>query len=439
MKATKLWCAPLSILALSISLCLPALAVRRTAAATGQVAITLDIQVANPKGQDPATYHIVQAFMKQNPTITVNLIGEPTDTHSQKMQLAAQAGTLPDMFWVLPAPALQLQQAGNLLDLTNIFSARGLSSRFAPNIINAFRDKGHQYGIPQQLLVTGLWYNRALFTKYGLQPPSSAPTATTFADLEKDVRVFKQHGIITIAQGAKDPFSVWAFLTMLARFGYFQKIAALKSHHASYNNPDFLHLYQDIDALRTLGAFPPNITTNDYFQSVQMFLDGKAAMVDAGAWETARMQSSPIANSVGFWWGPTFANGVGNQRVSMMVPTAPLVVSAAIKNDAAKYQAVAKFIDFYTSKQAAQIMIDNGLPPIIKGVRVVASHKNPVFASVLAQMNAPGWTSAVNQPDLVVSTQIGSAMYDSIYGVMDGIYTPVQALNKVDAAFQQSH
>jgi hypothetical protein len=96
-----------------------------------------------------------------------------------------------------------LQQAGNLLDLTNIFSARGLSSRFAPNIINAFRDKGHQYGIPQQLLVTGLWYNRALFTKYGLQPPSSAPTATTFADLEKDVRVFKQHGIITIAQGRK--------------------------------------------------------------------------------------------------------------------------------------------------------------------------------------------------------------------------------------------
>jgi raffinose/stachyose/melibiose transport system substrate-binding protein len=55
-----------------------------------------------------------------------------------------------------------------------------------------------------------------------------------------------------------------------------------------------------------------------------MFLDGKAAMVDAGAWETARMQSSPIANSVGFWWGPTFANGVGNQRVSMMVPTARL-------------------------------------------------------------------------------------------------------------------
>jgi raffinose/stachyose/melibiose transport system substrate-binding protein len=50
--------------------------------------------------------------MKQNPTITVNLIGEPTDTHSQKMQLAAQAGTLPDMFWVLPAPPFSCNRQG---------------------------------------------------------------------------------------------------------------------------------------------------------------------------------------------------------------------------------------------------------------------------------------------------------------------------------------
>ncbi len=433
-KTSKPFAVP-TVLAL-IVVCLTTLGVGHPASAAGQVAITLDMQVANVKQQDPATYQIVQAFMKQNPTITVNVLGEPTTTHVQKMEMAAQAGTLPDVFWMLPSPALQLQQTGALLDLTSIFSAQGVSSRISANALNAYRTKGHQYGVPYQLLVTGFWYNRALFTKYGLQSPS---TATTFTDLEKDVRTFKQHGVITIAQGAKDPFSVWAFLTMLVRFGYFNKIGAIMSHHASYNNADFLHLYQDIDALHTLGAFPPNIATNDYFQSVQMFLDGKAAMVDSGVWETARMQSSSIAKSVGFWSGPTFANGVGNQKVSMMVPSAPLVVSAAVKNDPAKYQAVAKLINFYTSKQAAQIMIANGIPPVIKDAPSIDPHKSPVFANVLAQLNAPGWSSAINQPDLVVSTQVGNAMYDSMYGVMNGIYTPAQALAEVDKAFQQGH
>ena len=118
---------------------------------------------------------------------------------------------------------------------------------------------------------------------------------------------------------------------MLTRYGYFDKIDNILAGKVKFNNPDFLKFYQKIDDLRTAGAFPENVSTLSYFQAVDMFAAGKAAMLDAGVWETKKLESSPIAKDVGFSWGPTFSDGVGNQKVAMVVGAAPLVASAEVE------------------------------------------------------------------------------------------------------------
>ena len=45
-----------------------------------------------------------------------------------------------------------------------------------------------------------------------------------------------------------------------------------------------------------------------------MFLGGQAAMFDSGAWDTKKFDESDLKDSIGFWWGPTFEDGVGNQE-----------------------------------------------------------------------------------------------------------------------------
>ncbi|MFS0777730.1 extracellular solute-binding protein [Neobacillus sp. 3P2-tot-E-2] len=392
--------------------------------------ITLDvaIHVANPKGQEPAFYSIVERFMEKYPDIKIELKGTEQKAHIKKIKMMAQSDSLPDIFWVLPSSAKELAEAGLLLDLRPfLIENPEMVEKLHPNMLDTYSLDGLQFGLPYQSLVTGIWYNKAIFEKYHLKLPE------TYDDLKTAVKTLHANNIIPIAKGANDPYSVWAFLTMLSRYGYFEKIDSILSGDESYNNEDFLNYYQKIAELRELGAFPKNVATQSYFQAVQMFLNGEAAMLDAGIWETKKIEESQIAGDVGFWWGPTFADGVGNQKISSIVPAAPLVVNKHVEKDKAKYEAAMKFLGFYFSEEGAAIMIDNQVAPIIKFDGEIDSDLHPVFANVMNVMNDPSWKSKPNQPDLIVSEGIANAMYDSIYGVINGIYTPEEAIKIVDS------
>ncbi|RBW70792.1 ABC transporter substrate-binding protein [Bacillus taeanensis] len=391
-----------------------------------EVTIDFAIHVANPKDQEPAFYQTVQKFMEENPDITINLQGTDQKEHIKKIKMMAQSDTLPDIFWMLPASAKELEEAGMLLDLTDFLNNNSeIVEKFHTNMLDTYKLDGSQFGLPYQPLVTGLWYNKALFEKYKVELPE------TYADLIEAVKTFEENDVVSIAKGSKDPYSVWAFLTMLSRYGYFDKIDQVLAGEESYNNEDFVKFYEKIAELRDLGAFPDNVSTLNYFQAVEMFSSGQAAMLDAGVWETKRFEESAMANDVGFWWGPTFSDGVGNQQITSIVPAAPLVVNKKVEDNDAKYEAVMKFLNFYYSEDGAQIMLDNQVPPMIKFEGEIDEEKHPVFAKVVEQMNKPDWESQPNQPDLIVSEPVANAMYDSIYGVINGIYTPEQAVDVV--------
>jgi raffinose/stachyose/melibiose transport system substrate-binding protein len=115
----------------------------------------------------------------------------------------------------------------------------------------------------------------------------------------------------------------------------------------------------------------------------------------------------------------------------MNAPSAPFVVSAAVGKDAKKLDAVTKFIQFYYSDAGQQILVDNAQTPVTNYKPTGAAVQKPVFASVVAALRAPGWTSPTAQPDLVVSAAASNAMYESIYGVMEGVLSPAKALSMV--------
>lgn len=392
-----------------------------------EVTIDFAIHVANPKDQEPAFYQMVEKFKENNPDIKINLIGTDQKEHIKNMKLKAQSDTLPDIFWILPASAKELEEAGMLLDLSPLLKDKKVDpDKFHASMIDTYNLDGKQYGLPYQALVTGFWYNKALFDKFNLELPE------TYEDLKAATKVFKENNVTTIAKGAKDPYSVWAFLTMFSRYGYFDEINPILAGDESFNNDNFLKLYEKIDELAKLGAFPANVSTLSYFQAVEMFLNGEAALLDAGVWETQKIQESALAKDAGLWWGPTFFDGAGNQKLSSVVPAAPLVVNKKVKEDKSKYAAIEKFMEFYYSEEGAQIMLDNQVPPIIKYAGEIDEAANPVFAKVVEAMNDPEWESQPNQPDLIVSEAVGNAIYDSIYGVINGIYTPKEALDVVD-------
>ena len=285
------------------------------------------------------------------------------------------------------------------------------------------------YGVPYQGLLTGLWYNEKILSDNGLEVP------VTFDDLLNVAETLSAKGITTISNGAnQSSFSVWSFLVDLDRFGYEEKIDAILDGSEQYDNPDFLRLYEHIAELRDAGAFASNVSTQTYQQAVDQFTSGNAAMLDAGVWASSAIQESAIAPDTGFWIGPQFDDGVGEQNIVMNVASAPFAVSAKVAGDEQKLEAVKKFLDFYYGDEAQQILVDNGQPPVTTYEPVVDAQAQSALKAALDASTADGVTSPQSQPDLLVPTPVANAMYDSIYGVIQNQLTPEQALELVQKA-----
>ncbi len=214
--------------------------------------------------------------------------------HLQKLSIAAQSDTLPDIFWVYKSTAEEMQEAGKLLDLAPVLDELGLTDSFPESTVANFSAGDVIYGVPYQGLLTGLWYNEKILSDNGLEVP------VTFDDLLHVAETLSAKGITTISNGAnQSSFSVWSFLVDLDRFGYEEKIDGILDGSEQYDNPDFLRLYEHIAELRDAGAFASNVSTQTYQQAVDQFTSGNAAMLDAGVWASSAIQESPIAPDTG--------------------------------------------------------------------------------------------------------------------------------------------
>lgn len=395
----------------------------------GKTEITLSMQNPDVKTADPATWAIVEAFQEKNPDITVTVSGEAVSEHLQKLSIAAQSDTLPDVFWVYKSTAEEMEAADKLLDLAPVLDELGLTESFPESTVANFSAGDVIYGVPYQGLLTGLWVNEKILSDNGLE------TLVTFDDLLDVAETLSAKGITTISNGAnQSSFSVWSFLVDLDRFGFGEKIDDILDGSEQYDNPDFLRLYEHIAELRDAGAFASNVSTQTYQQAVDQFTSGKAAMLDAGVWASSAIQESQVAPDTGFWIGPQFSDGVGDQNIVMNVASAPFAVSAKVADDAAKLAAVKKFLAFYYSDEAQQILVDNGQPPVTTYQPTVDPQAQSALKAALDASTADGVTSPESQPDLLVSTTVANAMYDSIYGVIQDQLTPEQALELVQKA-----
>lgn len=395
----------------------------------GKTEITLSMQNPDVESADPATWAIVEAFEEANPDITVSVTGEAVSEHLQKLSIAAQSDTLPDVFWVYKSTAEEMQDAGKLLDLAPVLDELDLTDAFPESTVANFSAGDVIYGVPYQGLLTGLWINSKILSDNGLEQP------TTFDDLLHVAETLSANGITTISNGAnQSSFSVWSFLTDLNRLGFEEKVDGILDGTEKYDNPDFLRLYEHIAELRDAGAFASNVSTQTYQQAVDQFTSGKAAMLDAGVWASSAIQESPIAGDVGFWKGPEFDDGVGEQNIITNVASAPFAVSAKVADDETKLAAVKKFLAFYYSDEAQQILVDNGQPPVTTYEPQVDAQAQSALKAALDAATAEGVTSPQSQPDLLVPTPVANAMYDSIYGVIQEQLTPKQALELVQKA-----
>lgn len=401
----------------------------------GATTIKFGIHVANPQEQEAVTYNIVQAFNeKYDGKYKVEFEASDKESHSKNMKLEASDGTLPQIFWLDASEAPEYSDFGVLMDLSDFLSENSDIQTALGGMENAFQDDNGQYGLPYQCNVQGIFYNKDLFDKAGIEYPTNDTTYEEFIEM---IKKLKESGVTPLSIGSKNSaYAMWEFNETLARYGWAENIDSILSGEKKFNNEDLNACFEKLKGIADAGAFPENMATIEYFDAKQLFIEGKAAMFGTGQWDCAEFDEN-IGEKVGFWWGPKFTDTNYNQDIAMKVPSAPIVVNAEVADDDAVKEAVYEFLKFYYGEDAAKISYEGSIFPATNYSEVAATDTQYSMNAMLEAL-AAGWESPEAAPDLTVVSAVQEALYNSMFGVMQGTYEPSEALDKIDEALSYS-
>lgn len=431
MKHAKQWLSLILVTVLVLSLFAGCGKKKTNKDEDGATVIKFGIHVANPKEQETVTYNIVEAFnAAYKGKYKVEFVASDTEAHSKNMKLAAQDGTLPDIVHLDSAEAPEYNEAGYLLDLSDFLKENQDIDTALNGMEDAFKSGDTQYGLPYQCNVQGFFYNKELFDKAGISYPTDSTTYEEFLDM---IAKLNDSGVTPIAIGSKNSsFAMWEFNEFLSRYGWEDNLSTYAAAKATYSNADLKACFEKIKGLADANAFPENMATIEYFDAKQLFNEGKAAMFGTGQWDCAEFDTN-LGDKVGFWWGPKFTDSSYSQDVDMKVPSAPLVVSAAVGEDEETKEAVYAFLKYYFGKEAATISYEGSIFPATNYDGLAATETQYAMNAMINALGN-GWSTPAAAPDQTVNSAVQEALYDAMFGVMQGTYTTDQALAKMDSA-----
>lgn len=391
-----------------------------------QITITFAEHVADIEAQEPHMMKIIQAFEEKYPNIKVDITGKEVSEHNTQMTLLAGEDKLPDIFWLEQSPAKEFAAKGYLYDLTDALKEYGINDSLLPGLVNSCTVDGRDYGIPSEVMMVGFFYNKELFKQAGIENPP-----VTYEEFTDAVNRLNTNGITPLTVGAQDNYSIWAFETMLARYGFFKKLDGLNAGEISWVNDDFLNYFQKVAEMRDNNTFTEDISNIGYFEAKEQFLGEKAAMFNSGAWDIGDFEKSDMAEKIGFFWGPTFGDSSYEQEIGIKASGGVYVVSARAAKDPAVLDAVMKFWQFYYGEEGTGIIAeDTAALPCSRYEGEIDAAGHPVLASMIEALN-DDWT-AVTEPFNSLSTTVAYGYFDATFGVMTGVYTPEEAAQYVE-------
>jgi len=179
----------------------------------------LQILVSSADASDAAFRAVDAAFEKKYPKVDVVLSSVSNDNYPATKSSRLTAGNV-DLFvvksmWETPSYAkssesddVRLAKAGGLVNL----SKQPFMKNYTPTVLAAQSIGGKQYAVPTGVSYsTGIYYNKAIFAKYGLSVP------TTWNEFTKVIAELKAKGVTPFGIGGKDGWP--AGLPMLGSVG----------------------------------------------------------------------------------------------------------------------------------------------------------------------------------------------------------------------------
>ncbi|MBN1439414.1 MAG: extracellular solute-binding protein [Anaerolineales bacterium] len=365
------------------------------------------------------------AYMGLHPNVTINITVLENQAFKDKLTTVMQSGNPPDIFQSWGGGTMKAYtEAGMTLDITPDLDADGGAWRntFAPGALAVYSKDGKNYGVPWDMGMVGVWYNKDLFAQAGI---SEAPTTWT-AFLE-DAAKLKAAGIVPIALGEKDSWTgmhIWAYLAI--RLAGQAGLEAAISRTGAFTDAPFVQAGYKLQELIATDPFQPGYLGDNHDAMQGHFGNGECAMEISGQWaptvQAAQSADKKGVPNLGIFAFPAVEGGAGDVTDVMGGGN-----GFAIGKDAPP-EAV-DFVKFLTTAEKQAELAGLGLLiPTVKGGEAGLTDPNMVAVQAMFA-NAKYFAQYLDQ---ALTPAMGDVINAGVQDIFTGVKTPEELAQAIE-------
>lgn len=371
---------------------------------------------------------VVKEFEGRNPNVSIKMEAVADDPYKSKIRVVMASGNVPDIYFSWSGEyAKQFIRAGRALDLSAALQGDAWKDRFAPAMLEPFRNDGKLYGVPMNQSAALFAYNKAHFAKVGATEPK------TWAEFLDACEKLKAGGITPIALGSQAPWTTAHYIGDLnaklvpaeVREGDYNLAAA---EGALFRDPGYEEALTRFQALMQKGYFnrSPNAMTMAVVRG--SFASGREGMLLTEIVQLDPMRKAKIGeDGLGVFPIPAIEGGRGDQKAVTGAPDG-FLVSATTKHP----QECLAFLSYLTSREngaaytkatgrtsavTGAVGSENASPEVLRGIELIRN------ASAMSL-----WL------DTVVDARVANAYLAGGQALVGGSQTPAQVMEKVRQA-----
>ena len=367
---------------------------------------------------------ILAKFHEKYPNITIKFDPTSAPEYNAVLQAQLEGETAPDLFYLRSySTSRKLFNQGFLELLEDL---PGLKENFEPAMRAPWAtDDGKPYGVPFIATSHGIYYNVDTFKTLDISVPA------TWQELLDVAKTIKEAGIIPFANASGDKWTITeiVFMNLAPNFiGGLEGRMEYLTGKRCFNDSHIVAVFQ---AVKEVSPFlPENQKLLTYSDSLQLFLQGKAAMWMGGSWDIPFFESE----RPGFSW-------------SVFAPPAPAgqpdyltfhLDAGMGLNAASNHKQEAKtFLEWMSTPEFGELL-GNELPgffPMHKDVPVLSNEHANTF---LALNKGRGTDVRFVWENLLEGSPSGyELVQNGAIAVINGEQTPQQAADELQAGLAQ--
>lgn len=314
------------------------------------------------KQQNQIVTDIIEQYEAEHEDVKIEIEVLENEQYKNKIKVLSSSNELPDVGFTWAAGYMTPFVKGNLFAELDDVLNDGLKDSFVSGTTEAYALDGKTYGLPLELNIAPIYYNKEIFEKYNLDVPQ------TYSEFENAVKTLADNGVAPIALGNKDRWtgSLW-YMYLADRFGGAEVLNKAIDRSGSFEDPALISAAEEIQNLVKVNAFNKGYNGLSNDEGKAEFLNGNAAMYLMGTWELPNFTTNEeipqdFRDSVGFFKFPTVEGGKGNIDSWVGGPGVGLFVAENSKvKDKSK-----EFVKFFVEKWGEQSVEKAGVIPATK-------------------------------------------------------------------------